>query len=196
MKKEARRRAEELVSKMTLEEKASQLRYDAPAIERLGIPAYNWWNEALHGVARAGTATAFPQAIGMAAMFDDALLNRIADAISTAARAKYNAVSKAVKIKVNPQKVKIVAKKKTFKAEKKVKKYTVTLKNSKGKAIKGKKLVLTINKKKYTAKTNKKGKATFKIKNLKKKGTYKAKVKFAGDKTYKKITKKAKIKIK
>ena len=116
--------------------------------------------------------------------------------ISFSGDSQYNAVSKAIKIKVNPQKVKIVAKKKTFKAEKKVKKYTVTLKNSKGKAIKGKKLVLTINKKKYTAKTNKKGKATFKIKNLKKKGTYKAKVKFAGDKTYKKITKKAKIKIK
>ena len=116
--------------------------------------------------------------------------------ISFAGDSQYNAVSKAVKIKVNPQKVKIVAKKKTFKVNKKVKKYTVTLKNSKGKAIKGKKLVLTINKKKYTAKTNKKGKATFKIKNLKKKGTYKAKVKFAGDKTYKKITKKAKIKIK
>lgn len=116
--------------------------------------------------------------------------------ISFAGDSQYNAVSKAVKIKINPQKVKIVAKKKTFKAKKKVKKYTVTLKNSKGKAIKGKKLVLIIKKKKYTAKTNKKGKATFKIKNLNKKGTYKAKVKFAGDKTYKKITKKAKIKIK
>ena len=103
---------------------------------------------------------------------------------------------KAVKIKINPQKVKLVAKKKTFKVNKKVKKYTVTLKNSKGKAIKGKKLVLTINKKKYTAKTNKKGEATFKIKNLNKKGTYKAKVKFAGDKTYKKATKKAQIVIK
>ena len=65
-REEARAKARELVSKMTLEEKASQLKYDAPAIERLGIPAYNWWNEVLHGVARAGTATVFPQAIGLA----------------------------------------------------------------------------------------------------------------------------------
>ncbi len=63
-------RAKDLVSRMTLEEKASQMVYTAPAIPRLGIPAYNWWNEALHGVARAGTATMFPQAIAMAAMFD------------------------------------------------------------------------------------------------------------------------------
>ena len=55
---------------MTVEEKASQLKFDAEAIPRLGIPAYNWWNEALHGVARAGTATVFPQAIGLAAAFD------------------------------------------------------------------------------------------------------------------------------
>ena len=92
-REKARRLAEALVSRMTPEEKASQLRFDAPAIERLGIPAYNWWNEALHGVARGGTATLFPQAIGMAAMFDDALLETIADAISTEARAKYNALS-------------------------------------------------------------------------------------------------------
>ncbi len=95
MKREqAREKAEELVSRMTLEERAGQLRFDAPAIERLGIPAYNWWNEALHGVARGGTATSFPQAIGMAAMFDDELLEQIADAISTEARAKYNAFSR------------------------------------------------------------------------------------------------------
>ena len=67
---EARAKAAALVGRMTLEEKASQLRYDAPAIERLGIPAYNWWGEALHGVARGGTATSFPQAIGIAAGFD------------------------------------------------------------------------------------------------------------------------------
>ena len=90
---EARRKAEELVSRMTVEERAGQLRFDAPAIERLGISAYNWWNEALHGLARGGTATSFPQAIGMAAMFDDGLLEKIADAISTEARAKYNALS-------------------------------------------------------------------------------------------------------
>ena len=93
-RKEAREKAAALVSKMTIEEMASQLRYDAPAIERLGIPAYNWWSEALHGVARAGAATVFPQAIGLAAMFDDELLERIGDAVSDEARAKYNAVSK------------------------------------------------------------------------------------------------------
>ena len=89
----ARELAAELVGRMTVEERASQLRFDAPAIERLGIPAYNWWNEALHGLARGGTATSFPQAIGMAAMFDDALLFEIGDAISTEARAKYTALS-------------------------------------------------------------------------------------------------------
>ena len=92
-REEARKKAEQLVSQMTVEEKASQLRFDAPAIERLGIPEYNWWNEALHGLARGGTATSFPQALGMAAMFDDELLEKIADAISTEARAKYNALS-------------------------------------------------------------------------------------------------------
>ena len=90
----ARKLAEALVGRMTVEERASQLRFDAPAIERLGVPAYNWWNEALHGLARGGTATSFPQAIGLSAMFDDELLEKIAEAISTEARAKYNAVSK------------------------------------------------------------------------------------------------------
>lgn len=89
----ARAMAKELVSRMTLEEKASQLRYNAPAIERLGIPAYNWWNEVLHGVARAGTATVFPQAIALAAMFDEELQERIASVISDEARAKYNGQS-------------------------------------------------------------------------------------------------------
>ena len=86
-------KARALVARMTLEEKASQLRYDAPAIPRLGVPAYNWWNEALHGVARAGTATSFPQAIGMAAMFDDVLLERLGDVAATEGRAKFNALS-------------------------------------------------------------------------------------------------------
>ena len=63
-------RAKDLVGRLTLDEKVAQLMNDAPAIPRLGVPAYNWWNEALHGVARAGTATVFPQAIGMAASFD------------------------------------------------------------------------------------------------------------------------------
>ena len=92
-REEAKKKAHALVAQMTLEEKASQLRYDAPAIDRLGIPAYNWWNEALHGVARAGTATSFPQAIGMAAMFDDELLEKLGDVAATEGRAKYNALS-------------------------------------------------------------------------------------------------------
>ena len=91
---EARAKAKELVSKMSLEEKASQLRYDAPAIEHLGIPAYNWWNEVLHGVARAGTATVFPQAIGLAAMFDEDMQEEIAAVIAREARAKYNGQSR------------------------------------------------------------------------------------------------------
>ena len=83
-------KAKELVKKMTLQEKAEQLTYKAPAIKHLNIPRYNWWNEGLHGVARAGTATVFPQAIGLAAMFDDELLNKIAQIIATEGRAKYN----------------------------------------------------------------------------------------------------------
>jgi beta-glucosidase len=83
-------RARDLVSRMTLEEKVSQLGHTSAAIERLGIPEYNWWNEGLHGVARAGIATVFPQAIALAATFDDALIRRDADVISTEFRAKYN----------------------------------------------------------------------------------------------------------
>lgn len=90
---QARERAKELVAKMTVEERASQLRYDAPAIERLGVPAYNWWGEALHGVARAGVATSFPQAIGMAATFDAELIHKAGDVAATEGRAKYNALS-------------------------------------------------------------------------------------------------------
>ena len=93
-REEARKLAEELVKKMTVDEMASQLIYHAPAIERLGVKEYNWWNEALHGVARGGTATCFPQAIGMAATFDDDLIQEVGDAISTEVRAKYNAISK------------------------------------------------------------------------------------------------------
>ena len=92
-REQARKAAEELVSRMTVEEMAGQLRFDAGAVERLGVPEYNWWNEALHGVARGGTATVFPQAIGMAAMFDDEFLEKVADTIATEARAKYNAFS-------------------------------------------------------------------------------------------------------
>lgn len=83
-------RVKDLVSRLTLKEKVSLLGYNSQAVPRLGIPAYNWWNEALHGVARAGEATVFPQAIGMSATFNDDLLKQVATAISTEARAKYN----------------------------------------------------------------------------------------------------------
>ena len=79
-----------LVSRMTLEEKVLQMVYDAPPIERLGIPAYNWWNECLHGVGRAGVATVFPQAIGLAATWDTELMGQVATAISDEARAKHH----------------------------------------------------------------------------------------------------------
>ncbi|MDZ7376672.1 MAG: glycoside hydrolase family 3 C-terminal domain-containing protein, partial [candidate division KSB1 bacterium] len=83
-------RVDDLVSRLTLEEKISQMMYHAPAIERLGIPEYNWWNECLHGVARAGIATVFPQAIGLAATWNTELIFEVADAISTEARAKHH----------------------------------------------------------------------------------------------------------
>jgi beta-glucosidase len=83
-------RVNDLVSRMTLEEKAGQMLYNAPAIPRLGIPEYNWWGEALHGVARAGKATVFPQAIGLAAMWDSDQMYRVATVISDEARAKYH----------------------------------------------------------------------------------------------------------
>lgn len=90
----ARKRAKELVSQMTLDEKIGQLEYDAQEISRLNIPEYNYWNEALHGVARGGTTTVFPQSIGLSAMFNPDLLREIGDAVSTEARAKYNEYSK------------------------------------------------------------------------------------------------------
>jgi len=83
-------RAKDLVSRLTTEEKVMQMLHNAPAIPRLNIPAYNWWNEALHGVARAGVATVFPQAIALAATFDDNLIYKVADVISTEGRAKYH----------------------------------------------------------------------------------------------------------
>ncbi|MGB9466577.1 MAG: hypothetical protein WBR10_15830, partial [Candidatus Acidiferrum sp.] len=84
-------RVDDLISRMTLEEKIDQLGHIAPAIPRLRVPAYNWWNEGLHGVARAGFATVFPQAIGMAATFDEPLMHDVAGTISTEFRAKYSA---------------------------------------------------------------------------------------------------------
>ncbi len=87
-------RAEALTDSLTTEQQAEQLRYNAPAIPSAGLPEYNWWNEALHGVARAGTATVFPQAIGLAATFDTELIRRIAEVISDESRAKYNAAQK------------------------------------------------------------------------------------------------------
>ncbi|MBP5280975.1 MAG: glycoside hydrolase family 3 C-terminal domain-containing protein [Lachnospiraceae bacterium] len=88
--REYRERAKALVAQMTLEEKVGQTLNWAPAVERLGIKAYNWWNEALHGVARAGVATVFPQSIGLAATFDEDFLEEVATAISTEGRAKFN----------------------------------------------------------------------------------------------------------
>ncbi|MBO5037510.1 MAG: glycoside hydrolase family 3 C-terminal domain-containing protein [Clostridia bacterium] len=90
----SKERAKALVAQMTLPEKLSQLTHEAAAVERLGVPEYNWWNEALHGYARSGVATIFPQAIGMAASFDKVLMKKVADAISTEARAKYNEYKK------------------------------------------------------------------------------------------------------
>ena len=84
------KRVDDLIGRMTLDEKISQMLDVAPAIERLEVPAYNWWNEGLHGVARAGHATVFPQAIGLGATWDEDLIHRVADVISTEARAKYN----------------------------------------------------------------------------------------------------------
>src|SRR5690606_16209558 len=83
-------RVKDLVSRMTLEEKISQMSYGAAAIERLGVPEYNWWNECLHGVGRAGIATVFPQAIGMAASWNLDLIQRVATAIGDEGRAKHH----------------------------------------------------------------------------------------------------------
>jgi beta-glucosidase len=88
-------RIADTIARMTLEEKVSQMMFRASAVKRLGIPEYNWWSEALHGVARAGRATVFPQAIGLAASFDRALVKRLAGAISDEGRAKHHAAAAA-----------------------------------------------------------------------------------------------------
>ncbi|MEL7240487.1 MAG: glycoside hydrolase family 3 N-terminal domain-containing protein, partial [Planctomycetota bacterium] len=88
-------RVEDLIGRMTPDEKASQMLNDAPAIERLGIPRYEWWSEALHGIARAGKATVFPQAINLGATFDPELIHRVASAISDEGRAKHHAAANA-----------------------------------------------------------------------------------------------------
>src|SRR5690606_36412343 len=83
-------RINDLISRLSLEEKAAQMMHDAAEIKALGIPPYGWWNEALHGVGRSGTATVFPQAIGLGATFDSDLVFRVSSAISDAARAMHN----------------------------------------------------------------------------------------------------------
>ncbi len=85
-------RLDDLMARLTTEQKLAQMSHRAPAIDELGVPAYNWWNEALHGIARAGSATVFPQAIAMAATFDPDLVGRVAAAVSVEGRAKFNAV--------------------------------------------------------------------------------------------------------
>ena len=83
-------RVNDLVARMTLDEKIGQMMNDAPAIDRLGVPRYNWWSEGLHGVARAGLATVFPQAIGLGASWDDKLIYRVSTSIADEARAKHH----------------------------------------------------------------------------------------------------------
>jgi len=87
---ELNRQIDSLMARMTPEERIAQLQDRAPAISRLGIPAYNWWNEGLHGIARNGYATVFPQAIGLAATFDASLLEQVGEVVGTEARAKFN----------------------------------------------------------------------------------------------------------
>jgi beta-glucosidase len=83
-------RADDLVSRLSLDQKIAQLMNQAPAIDSLGIPQYNWWSEGLHGIARAGLATVFPQAIGMASTWDEELIHRVANVISDETRAKHH----------------------------------------------------------------------------------------------------------
>ena len=90
---ECARQAAEIVRQLTPDERVSEAMMDSPAVPRLGVPKYHWWNEALHGTARAGLATVFPQSIGMAATFDEPLMRRMGDVVSTEARAKYNVFS-------------------------------------------------------------------------------------------------------
>lgn len=93
IRRRAKERASELVAKMTVKEMMSSLLYDSPEIRRLGISSYNWWNEGLHGAARSGTSTVFPQAIALSSMFDKKFMRMIGNIVSTEQRAKYNAYS-------------------------------------------------------------------------------------------------------
>ena len=90
IEKKMRKRAQDVISRLTIDEKISQLLHEAAGIERLGIKPYNWWSEALHGVARCGRATVFPEPIGIAATFDEDLMYRIGDAVASEGRAKFN----------------------------------------------------------------------------------------------------------
>ena len=93
-------RVEALISAMTLEEKVTQMLHDSPAIERLGVPAYNWWNECSHGVARAGLSTVFPHAIGLAATWDTELLDHVGQVISDEARAKHHHAAREGRVEI------------------------------------------------------------------------------------------------
>ena len=107
------KRVDDLVSRMTLEEKVSQMMNAAPAISRLGIPEYDWWNEALHGVAF-GLATVFPQAIGLGATFDPQLINRLSTVISDEARAKYHEALKKSAYRAALQSLAVASRSETF----------------------------------------------------------------------------------
>ena len=144
-------RVEDLLNRLTLEEKVGMMMNGSTGVERLGIPDYNWWNEALHGVARAGTATMFPQAIGMAASFNTELMHKVGEIISIEARAKYNEYKKGKKTikKRNLTKKNLITKISQIKLQKNL--LTLLLKNPKIKRTE-KSNLLKINQRKNTTK--------------------------------------------